>query len=95
MPEDEDDDYEDDGGEEMVDMEDDEAQPENDPLQANKGKLEVQDLGRAQDENSQPLDKPPNESAPLAAQQVKPLANAGEEAYQVTGVSSQGPNNGF
>lgn len=30
MPEDEDEDFEDDGADEMVDMEDDEAQPEND-----------------------------------------------------------------
>ncbi len=30
MPEDEDEDYEDDVGDEIVDMEDDEAQPEND-----------------------------------------------------------------
>lgn len=30
MPEDEDEDYEDDAGDEIVDMEDDEAQPEND-----------------------------------------------------------------
>ena len=36
MPEDEDEDYEDDAGDEIVDMEDDEAQPENDQLQANK-----------------------------------------------------------
>ena len=30
MPDDDEDEYEDDAGEEMVDMEDDEAQPEND-----------------------------------------------------------------
>ena len=36
MPEDEDEDYEDDVGDDIVDMEDDEAQPENDQLQANK-----------------------------------------------------------
>ena len=36
MPEDEDDEYEEDPGDEIVDMEDDEAQRENDQLQANK-----------------------------------------------------------
>ena len=36
MPEDEDDEYEEDPGDELVDMEDDEAQRENDQLQANK-----------------------------------------------------------
>ena len=36
MPADDEDEYEDDGGNEMVDMEDDEAQPENDQLQNNK-----------------------------------------------------------
>lgn len=36
MPADEEEEYEDDGGNEMVDMEDDEAQPENDQLQNNK-----------------------------------------------------------
>ena len=43
MPEDEDEEYEDDGGEEMVDMEDDEAQLENDQLLANKVDSEDKD----------------------------------------------------
>ena len=54
MPEDEDEDYEDDAGEEMVDMEDDEAQLENDQLLANKVANEDKtDMGALQqDENS-------------------------------------------
>ena len=51
MPEDEDEDYEDDGGDEMVDMEDDEAQLENDQLLANKN--DDEDKGEdGHDENS-------------------------------------------
>ena len=46
MPDDDEDEYEDDAGEEMVDMEDDEAQPENDQLVANK----VQEDEDAQDD---------------------------------------------
>lgn len=49
MPDDEEEEYEDDGGNEMVDMEDDEAQPENDQLQNNKI-----DAPGAHDENRQP-----------------------------------------
>ena len=44
MPADDEEEYEDDGGNEMVDMEDDEAQPENDQLQNNK-------IGGGQDAN--------------------------------------------
>lgn len=36
MPEDEDEEFEEDAGDELVDMDDDEAQRENDQLQANK-----------------------------------------------------------
>ena len=51
MPADDEEDYEDDGGNEMVDMEDDEAQPENDQLQSNK--MDDDEPG-AYDENQQP-----------------------------------------
>ena len=52
MPQDDEDEYEDDGGNEMVDMEDDEAQPENDQLQNNK--MTGQDTNNAYDENRLP-----------------------------------------
>ena len=55
MPEDEDEEYEEDGGDEIVDMEDDEAQPENNQLVANK--VQEEDANQElnlQDENLQP-----------------------------------------
>ena len=57
MPEDEDDEYEEDNGDELVDMEDDEAQRENDQLQANKvGGTALMEGGENDpDENAAPL----------------------------------------
>ena len=57
MPEDEDEEYNEADGDEMVDMEDDEAQPENNQLVANKVQDHDDDEEPAlhgQDENMQP-----------------------------------------
>jgi len=58
MPEDEDDEYEEDAGDELVDMEDDEAQRENDQLQANKvggTALMMAEENDDPDENAEPI----------------------------------------
>ena len=59
MPEDEEEEYEEDAGDEMVDMEedDDEAQRENDQLQANKvgGMALMMANENEADENAQPI----------------------------------------
>ena len=91
MPADDEDEYEDDGGNEMVDLEDDEAQPENDQLQNNK--IGGQELN-AYDENRQPA----NEKQ-FTAQAIDPNAPSkphGENAYQPgAGIDMQQQNNGF
>ena len=88
MPEDDEDEYEDDGGNEMVDMEDDEAQPENDQLQNNKivGGQGLPDQG-SYDENRQPNIKKHFSAQNQQNNQANDQAKSQEDnAYQ--------PNNG-
>lgn len=66
MPQDDEEEYEDDGGNEMVDMEDDEAQPENDQLQNNKM--------AGQDSNTYDENRLPGTEKHFTAQVVDPSA---------------------